>query len=238
MRGSPVRVRPVAQKESPAFTPVGGSIKKTCAFAWMFVRRGLREVVQPGGMPALGAGGRRFESCLPDKIKFSVHFVLLPVFFIGLLSVYFGWLFVFLSVYCLFSQCKGTIAGIGVVPFRHHLTLSGIIWYTLALYVPAKGSLWYIYLKSFAYIPYCGRREQFHVFRSQLTQSLFMFFVTKPAEESPTAHTRTVCQLGTGHWFVFWHKAMFWLLDESLESNSGQRKKESGRTIFGKTDNA
>ena len=26
-----------------------------------------REVVQPGGMPALGAGGRRFESCLPDK---------------------------------------------------------------------------------------------------------------------------------------------------------------------------
>ena len=25
-----------------------------------------REVVQPGRMPALGAGGRRFESCLPD----------------------------------------------------------------------------------------------------------------------------------------------------------------------------
>ena len=28
-----------------------------------------REVVQPGGMPALGAGGRRFESCLPDQTK-------------------------------------------------------------------------------------------------------------------------------------------------------------------------
>ena len=28
----------------------------------------LREVVQSGGIPALGAGGRRFESCLPDNI--------------------------------------------------------------------------------------------------------------------------------------------------------------------------
>lgn len=43
---------------------VGGSIPSRATILSF-----SREVAQPGGAPALGAGCRRFESCLPDHFK-------------------------------------------------------------------------------------------------------------------------------------------------------------------------
>ena len=34
-----------------------------------------RGVAQPGSAPVLGTGGRRFESCRPDKKLRSLHFL-------------------------------------------------------------------------------------------------------------------------------------------------------------------
>lgn len=33
----------------------------------------VREVVQPGRIPGLGPGGRRFESCPPDEMDVKIH---------------------------------------------------------------------------------------------------------------------------------------------------------------------
>ena len=50
---------------------VGGSIpsRATIFFSQFFNPFFIREVAQPGGAPALGAGCRRFESCLPDHLQ-------------------------------------------------------------------------------------------------------------------------------------------------------------------------
>lgn len=34
----------------------------------VFLKPYFREVAQPGSLPRSGRGGRRFESCLPDRI--------------------------------------------------------------------------------------------------------------------------------------------------------------------------
>ncbi len=49
---------------------VGGSIpSRATTFYPNSLPFFIREVAQPGGAPALGAGCRRFESCLPDHFK-------------------------------------------------------------------------------------------------------------------------------------------------------------------------
>lgn len=48
----------------------------------------IRGVAQPGSAPGLGPGGRRFESCRPDKNGQSHHmigrFVFIPTYMLGI----------------------------------------------------------------------------------------------------------------------------------------------------------